>query len=116
MAQKRGQLIDNPNDGGVTATYEILELTQEELDARTPNQISKLNFKIGLLTSHGITNDAVQAFFDTLTDPIQKATLELLWFESSFFERTDPNLLNFAPYLGLSEDDLKQIFINFDGY
>ena len=111
---KRGALyFDEAND---VFTYEVIELTEAELDARIPNQISKLNFKIGLLTNHGITNDMVQAFFNTLEDPIQKAMLELLWFESSFFERNDPNLVNFAPYLDLSEDDLKQIFINFNGY
>lgn len=110
--QKRGELVMD----GEVATYEVLELTQEELDAKIPTQISKLNFKIGLLTNHGITNDMVQAFFDTLTDPIQKAKLELLWFESSFFERNDPNLINFAPYLGITQEDIKQIFIDFNGY
>ena len=114
--QKRGQLIDNPNDGGVTATYEVIDLTEEEIEARLPSQISKLNFKIGLLTNHGITNEQVQAFFNTLEDPIQKAKLELLWFESSFFERNDTNLVNFAPALGLTQEDLKTIFIDFDGY
>jgi len=112
QTQKLGSLID----GGNVFTYEVIELTEAELEARIPNQISKLNFKIGLLTNHGITNDVVQEFFSTLEDPIQKATLELLWFESSFFERNDPNLVNFAPALGLSVDDLKQIFIDFDGY
>jgi hypothetical protein len=111
---KRGALyFEEVND---VFTYEILELTQEELDARIPNQISILNFKKGLLLNHGITNDHVDEFFSTLQDPIQVAMLKLLWYEADFFERTDPNLVNFAPYLGLSEEDLKQIFIDFDGY
>lgn len=86
------------------------------LDSLIPKYISKLNFKIGLLTNHNITNAHVQAFFDTLQDPLQVAQLELLWFESTFFERKDPNLVEFAPALGLTVDDVNEIFINFNGY
>jgi hypothetical protein len=112
QTQRLGSLID----GGNVYTYEVIDLTAEEIEARLPSQISKLNFKIGLLTNHGITNDQVQAFFNTLEDPMQKEKLELLWFESSFFERNDSNLVNFAPALGLTQEDLKTIFIDFDGY
>lgn len=94
--------------------------TQEDeaalIDSQIPSKISKLNFKIGLLSNHGITNAQVQAFFDTLQDPFQVAQLELLWFESTFFERKDSNLVEFAPALGLTTEDLNAIFINFNGY
>lgn len=114
QTQRLGLLIlDDVND---VYTYNVIDLTEEEIEARLPSQISKLNFKIGLLTNHGITNEQVQAFFNTLEDPIQKAKLELLWFESSFFELNDSDLVNFAPAFGLTQEDLKTIFIDFDGY
>ncbi len=89
---------------------------EQAQDALIPNRISKLNFKLGLIENHGITNAQVQAFFNTLPDNEQKARLELLWFESTFFERKDPNLINFAPALGVTTADLNQIFIDFNGY
>lgn len=97
-------------------TYAVVDLTDAELEALIPNQISKLNFKIGLLTNHGITNAQVQAFFDTIPNEMTRESLHLLWFESSFFERDDENLINFAPALGLTDQDLKNIFIQFEGY
>jgi hypothetical protein len=96
--------------------YNKTKMTEAEIDATIPNYISKLNFKIGLLTNHGITNAQVQAFFDSLEDVILREKLQLLWFESSFFERKDTNLVNFAPALGLTTEDLNSIFINFNGY
>jgi hypothetical protein len=111
--ERRGSIyFDNSND---VFTYYVFTLTAEELDARIPTVISKLNFKTGLLMNHGITNAMVQAFFDTLTDPILKAGLELSWYESTTFDRTDANLINFAPQLGLTEEDLKQIFKQYSG-
>ena len=112
--EKRGNIyFDSANN---VYTYEVIALTPEELDARIPSVISKLNFKKGLLINHGITNDSVQAFFDTLTDPILKAGLELSWYESTTFDRNDPDLINFAPQLGITEEDIKQIFIQYGGY
>ena len=79
-----------------------------------PEIISKLNFKLGLLTNHGITNAMVDQVISQVPDPIQKEMLNLLWYESTTIDRTDPEILQFAPILGLTEEDLEVICRDFE--
>ena len=110
--QKLGEFIENEDN----FTYEVIDLTQAEIDAKIPTQISKLNFKLGLLINHGITNDNVLAVINGVEDVVQREMLKLLWNESNVIERTDENLLAFAPALGLTEEDLKVIHRDFVNY
>ena len=110
---KRGEIyFDEVNN---YFTYYILELTAQDLDNRIPSQLTKIQFKTGLLVNHGITNVVVQAFFDSLPESMTKQTLILGWNESTEFDRKDENLRNFAPYLGVTLEQLDQIFIDFNG-
>ena len=108
---KRGEVyFDEVND---YFSYHVIELTIQELDSRIPSQLSKIQFKTGLLINHGITNVVVQAFFNTLNEGIEKETLILGWNESTVFDRKDQNLRNFAPEIGISLEQLDQIFIDY---
>ena len=94
-------------EGGVA--YEVVDLTEAEIEARIPTTISKLNFKLGLLKEYNITNAMVDQVIEQVPDPILKEMLNLLWYESATIDRTDEEVLQFAPYLGLTEDNLKMI-------
>jgi len=104
--QKLGKLIEDGN----TFTYEVVDLTDEELDAKIPMQISKLEFKLRLLTRHNITTSQVEQIIEGVEDSQQKEIIKLLYNDADFFERDNPYLYQFAPSLGLTEDDIKNLF------
>ena len=111
ITHKRGLIyFDVEND---YFTYYVVELTTQELDDRIPKTLTKIQFKTGILINHGITNDMVNEFFETLDENIIKQTLKLRWNESTIFERNDENLRKFSPYLGITLGQLDQIFIDF---
>jgi len=99
-------------------TYEVLELSEAELDARIPASVPKLYFKIEL-NKLGITDEDVSALIDTLPEAMNPSRIRLMWFENNVVERDNPYLFQLLPSLnqmkGLSitEEDITNIFKNY---
>jgi len=112
--QKLGELIEVDE----IYTYEVIALTEAELDARIPASIPKLYFKIEL-NKLGITDDDVSALIDTLPEAMNPSRIRLMWFENNVVERDNPYLFQLLPSLnqmkGLSitEEDITNIFKNY---
>ena len=98
---------------GVGFTYEVVALTEDELDAKIPSRISKLAFKTALLESHNISNGTVEQIFAGIEDENLVARLRLMWYEADFFEIDNPYLYQFAPALGITEEQIIKIFKNY---
>lgn len=56
--------------------------------------------------------DAVQAAIDAIPDPVARALAQAEWSRSQVFERDRPLLIQLAGAMGLSSEDLDQLFIN----
>ena len=106
--QKLGELIEVDE----IYTYEVIALTEAELDARIPASIPKLYFKIEL-NKLGITDDDVSALIDTLPEAMNPSRIRLMWFENNIVERSNPYLFQFAPALGITEEQIINIFKNY---
>lgn len=118
--EKLGELIEVDNE----FTYDVLSLTEEELDARIPREIKTLDFQLALL-NFGITdNDVMQtidlAYSNNLITEMQKEGLILKWNKSSVIERSNEDLFNLIPLLNqvkgseiITQEDILGIFKNY---
>jgi len=108
--EKLGEIIEN----GENYTYEVMPLTDEELDDRIPNQMPKLDFKIAILTEHGITNSQVDQVINAVPDEAIKERIKLMWYESNVIERKNPYLLQFLTNFNITEEDIKNIYKSYE--
>jgi len=104
--EKLGEIIVD----GENYTYEVVPLTDKELDAKIPNQMPKMDFKMAILTEHNITNTQVDQVIDAIDDNTQKEMLKLMWYESNVIERKNPYLLQFLTNFNLTVNDINNIF------
>jgi hypothetical protein len=91
--QKRGQLIDNPNDGGVTATYEVIDLTQEEIQQRLISQ-SESN-KQQLVQAKLETQVIEEAQTVTDEEALEQIDLYPYWSGNAVYYNLDYKVLDF---------------------
>jgi hypothetical protein len=119
--QKRGAIyFDADND---VFTYAIIKLTEQEIAQRLEISMPRRDFKVALLKNHEITNTDVDNLFSILIESDSEMLLaveemKIMWYESEVFTNTTPELFQFAGMMtsvagiDLSEQDLKQIFID----
>ncbi len=120
--QKRGSIyFDTDND---VFTYEVNDLTEQEIAQRSEISMPRRDFKISLLEKHGVTNGHVDELFYSLVEGdsslfVTVEKMKILWYESETFTNTTPELFQFAGMMNsiagieLSEENLKQIFIDY---
>ena len=112
--QKLGELIEVDE----IYTYEVVELSEAELDARIPASVPKLYFKIEL-NKLGITDEDVSALIDTLPEAMNPSRIRLMWFENNIVERSNPYLFQLLPALNqmkgleVTEEQIINIFKNY---
>ena len=99
-------------------TYEVIELSEKELNNRIPKEVPKLYFKLEL-DKLGITDADISTLIDTLPESMNPNRIKLMWFENNVVERDNPYLFKLLPSLnqmkGLSitEEDITNIFKTF---
>lgn len=71
--------------------------------------ISKRQGKQQLVIS-GLDDDA-QAAIDSITNPTDRKLTQIWFDDASYWERSNPYLIQLATELGLSEDQLDDLFI-----
>ena len=112
--QKLGELIEVDD----IYTYEVIELSEKELNIRIPKEVPKLYFKIEL-DKLGITDADISTLIDTLPESMNPNRIKLMWFENNVVERDNPYLFQLLPSLnqmkGLSitEEQIIKIFKNY---
>jgi len=112
--QKLGELIEVDD----IYTYEVIELSEKELNIRIPKEVPKLYFKIEL-DKLGITDADISTLIDTLPESMNPNRIRLMWFENNIVEKSNPYLFQLLPALnqmkGLSitEEQIIKIFKNY---
>lgn len=98
-----------PNiDWGQLKTAE--QIAEDERRARVPAEISRAQGR-AVLGLRGLTA-GVEAYFAAITDPQEAMWADLAWNHTSTWKRFDsPFLTKAAAALGLSEEDLDEMFI-----
>jgi len=93
----------------------IESITQEELDLlnkeEVPQEISPMRLRTQLITS-GITIKSIDDMINGLPDGLEKDLITIKWEYSLVFERQDKTLIQMAYMLGLTDEDLDNLFIN----
>ena len=99
-------------------TYEVVELSKAEIDAKIPESVPKLYLKIEL-NKLGITDDDVSTLIDTLPEAMNPSRIRLMWFENNIVERSNPYLFQLLPALNqmkgleVTEEQIINIFKNY---
>ena len=99
-------------------TYEVIELSEKELNIRIPKEVPKLYFKIEL-DKLGITDADISTLIDTLPESMNPNRIRLLWFENNVVERDNPYLFQLLPALNqmkgleVTEEQIIKIFKNY---
>jgi len=112
--QKLGELIEVDE----IYTYEVIELSEKELNNRIPKEVPKLYFKLEL-DKLGITDADISTLIDTLPESMNPNRIRLMWFENNIVEKSNPYLFQLLPALnqmkGLSitEEQIIKIFKNY---
>ncbi|OPX57077.1 hypothetical protein SAMN02745127_02061 [Oceanospirillum multiglobuliferum] len=92
-------------ESGSVADYVEPEFQPEPI----PQKLSRAQAR-GALILAGLI-DHVQPALDAIEDPLQRALAQNDWDNRMEFERTHPQLLAIADALGLTDDQLDQLFI-----
>jgi hypothetical protein len=112
--QKLGELIEVDE----IYTYEVIELSEKELNNRIPKEVPKLYFKLEL-DKLGITDADISTLIDTLPESMNPNRIRLMWFENNVVERDNPYLFQLLPSLNqmkgleVTEEQIINIFKTF---
>jgi hypothetical protein len=94
--------------------HEVHDKTQqqiaEEKEAATPTEITKRQLLVYLFTNLGVTPQMIDGMIDTYEDPIQRELLRIEWQYATTIDRTLPNVIAFAAAMGITEQELKNIY------
>ena len=109
--QRRGQLIELNGK----FTYEVIDLTAEQIAAKGFISMPKSDFKLALNRNHGITDAGVDTLFAGLIAQgqiplVDIEEMRIRWTQPSTFNNQTPQLYQFAGAMGITEADIKQIF------
>ena len=91
------------------AEYESLPADLTVTPPVVPQIISRAQAKAALILNGRI--GSVQPAIDAIPDPLQKALVQNDWDERLNFERTNATLIALATGLGMTSDQLDQLFI-----
>lgn len=78
-----------------------------------PQAVSRRQAKQALLLAGVLAQ--VQPAIDAIADPVSRAMVQIEWDDSQVFERNRPALIGLAMALGMSQEQLDQLFITASG-
>jgi hypothetical protein len=99
---------DNSDYAAFLASGETPE-PYEAPPAGVPDQVSRRAARQVLLAA-GLLNN-VQPALDAIPDPMQRAMMQIEWEDSLYFQRKRPSLVALATALGLTSEQLDNLFI-----
>ena len=89
----------------------IIGINQSEtLTPLVPESISARQIRLWLIR-HGIPLSQVDLAIDAIPDQLQRDSVRVEWDYAPYVERSHPMLISLATYLGLTEQQVDQAFI-----
>jgi len=80
------------------------------LTISVPENVSARQIRLWLIR-HGISLSQVDAAIDSIPDQLQRDSVRVEWDYAPYVERSHPMLIPLAIYLGLTEEQVDQAFI-----
>lgn len=102
------KVIESYDIDTLQQTWEILPLTEEELEAQTPRSVSMRQGRLALLQAGYLAQ--VNAAIQAIQDPVQKAAAEIEWEYAQTIDRDSAFTQTLAAQLGLTNSDLRNLF------
>jgi len=102
------KVIESYDIDTLQQTWEILPLTEEELEARIPRSVTMRQGRLALLQAGYLAQ--VNAAIQGIEDPVQKAAAEIEWEYAQTIDRDSTFTQALAAQLGLTDLDLNNLF------
>lgn len=102
------KVIESYDIDTLQQTWEVIPLTEEELNARAPQSVSMRQGRLALLQA-GLLNQ-VNSAIQAIEDPVQKAAAEIEWEYAQTIDRDSTFTQTLAAQLGLTNSDLRNLF------
>lgn len=106
------EYADIPN-GFWVREYYVRNLTQQEIinrQPKPPDSCSPRQFRLALINSN-IDINTIESMLNNISDPVAKKTAFIEWEYSIEIKRSHPLINSFAQQLGITEQQLDNIFI-----
>lgn len=111
--KRTNKIIDHPEDE-TKCTYETLPLTQAEIDEKNkvyvPQQVKNMKLRLALIQS-GISIANIEAGIAAIPDQATKEMINTMWEYAEYYERDNTQLIGMAAQLGITDEQLDQLFI-----
>lgn len=97
-------------------TGELVGINQRlpEDAAAVPSTVSARQIRLWLI-QHGVSLSQVDAAIASISDPMQRDSVQVEWEYAPYVERSHPMLIPLAAALGLTESQVDQAFIEAAG-
>ena len=89
--------------------YQEMEFTEPVTPIEVPQIVTNAQFRLALIES-GQSISNINAFINSKEEPLRDV-LNSLWEYANHFERQNPQLITMAELLGLTSEQLDQLFI-----
>lgn len=99
-----------PIPTGMKKPQLVNDIWVETFVAEVPQKVKKLALKLALIKSGISTSNITNAIY-AMPESLQKDELITLWEDAEFFERENESLNEMATSLGISNEQLDQLFI-----
>lgn len=97
------------NNNGIVEEVEKFQNEVEEISV--PGTVSQMRLRKALILS-GISIQSIYTAISAIQDDMQRELIYTMWEYAVVFERSDETLNQMASALGISQNQLDQIFIN----
>lgn len=102
------------DDEILSFTDEFVALTQGEIEAiqkaKVPKSVKNMKLRLALIQS-GISISSIDATIQTIEDTTVRESIQTMWEYAEYYERENTQLIAMAASLGITDEQLDQLFI-----
>ena len=95
-------------------TYNVIDLTSEEIEAinkgKIPKSVKNMKLRLALIQS-GISISSIDAAIQAIEDTTVRESIQTMWEYAEYYERENTQLIAMAASLGITDEQLDQLFI-----
>ena len=92
----------------------MVDLTSEEIEAinkaKVPKSVKNMKLRLALIQS-GISISSIDAAIQAIEDTTVRESIQTMWEYAEYYERENTQLIAMAASLGITDEQLDQLFI-----
>ena len=106
-----GQIYHRSESVDLQFNHYVISYTAIDIPVYMPSEVPARSLRLSMIQNN-VTLQSVQDMIDAIVDPVEKETITAYWEHSVNFHKDHPLLLQWATQLGLTQQQMDQIFID----